>query len=240
MARLKKEYKLNINKNALLPFYKVIDSTIFDGKWNAEKAKGLNKTLFTLEDTLVFTQQDFAQSISNDGLRRISKPLRLVVDDEFNRYVEKTITDIEKSRLKEKYPEFRNLLQEYHDGILLFNLTDKMVWSKAVKDTAGLEKFYEEHKNDYMWSDRVEITLYTFNNEKWASKIKKLAAKTGKKNLDVQASLDKFLKKVKDTTLTITVEKNKFSKGENSTVDLIEWTSGVKEPVKRDDKFVIV
>jgi len=241
MARLKKEYKLKINEESIKPFYKVIDSTIFTGEWDATKAKGLNKTMFTLEDTLIFTQQDFAQSISNDGLRRIKRPLQLVVDDEFNRYVEKIITDIEKSRLEEKYADFKNLLQEYHDGILLFNLTDEMVWSKAVKDTAGLEKFYEKNKNNYMWGDRVEATLYTFNNQKWEPQIKKLAIKTGKKNLDVQSSLDKFLKKAKakDSTLTVTVEKNKFSKGENDIVDLIKWTPGIKEPVKRDDKIVI-
>ncbi len=241
MARLKKEYKLKINEESIKPFYKVIDSTIFIGEWDAVKAKGLNKTMFTLEDTLIFTQQDFAQSISNDGLRRIKRPLQLVVDDEFNRYVEKIITDIEKSRLEEKYADFKNLLQEYHDGILLFNLTDEMVWSKAVKDTAGLEKFYEKNKNNYMWGDRVEVTLYTFNNQRWEPQIKKLAIKTGKKNLDVQSSLDKFLKKAKakDSTLTVTVEKNKFSKGENDIVDLIKWTPGIKEPVKRDDKIVI-
>ena len=68
-------------------------------------------------------------------------------------------------------------VKEYHDGILLFNLTDKMVWSKAVEDTVGLEKFYTDHKEDYMWGDRVEATMYEFSNADFAKAIAKMAKK---------------------------------------------------------------
>ncbi len=54
----------------------------------------------------------------------------------------------EDKKLETKYPAFAQLMQEYHDGILLFDLTDKMVWSKAIKDTAGLKEFYEKIKTN--------------------------------------------------------------------------------------------
>ena len=56
--------------------------------------------------------------------------------------------------LEEKYPEFRNLVQEYHDGILLFEVSLKEVWDKAAKDTAGLEAYFKANKAKYTWEQK--------------------------------------------------------------------------------------
>jgi len=63
--------------------------------------------------------------------------------------------------LEEKHPDFKYLMKEYHDGILLFELTDQQVWSKAVKDTVGLQAFYDKNKNNYMWDERLDASVYT-------------------------------------------------------------------------------
>src|SRR5690606_24078281 len=57
----------------------------------------------------------------------------------FNNWVETEITALENSKLEEKYPDFRYLIQEYHDGILLFNISEEKIWNFASVDTLGLE-----------------------------------------------------------------------------------------------------
>ena len=55
------------------------------------------------------------------------------------------------SHLEDKYPDLKNLVQEYHDGILLFDISLQEVWDKASQDTEGLEAFFKAHKKDYQW-----------------------------------------------------------------------------------------
>ncbi len=240
--RLKKEYNLIINKDALKPFYVLVDSSIYKGQWDGRKADGLKDVLFTLGDTNKFTQHDFAEFLNQDGFRRVNKPIRIIVEEELERYVDATLRSFETAQLPNKYPEFKHLLQEYHDGILLFNLTDKMVWSKAVEDTSGLQKFYDINKQNYMWGDRVEATIYTYNKKELEKNIIKLAKKTAKKDLNLIASKTSFLKKTaaKDSTVTLTVVKNKFSKGENDLIDLMEWTPGLINVSENNGKFSLV
>lgn len=227
ISQLKKEYNFSQNTKALEPFYSIVDSTILTGSWNIENAKGLNEVLFLFNDSVSFTQADFANKLASN-MKRSKNHMVVIVDQEYKRFVEKAILDYERSILETKYPDFKHLLKEYHDGILLFNLSDEMVWSKAVKDTAGLRAFHEGRKNDYMWGDRVEATIYTFSNKLYADNVMSIAAKVGKKNGDYNKALSKLTKKAlaKDSTFTISASKAKFSKGDNELVDSLGWETG--------------
>lgn len=55
------------------------------------------------------------------------------------------------AHLEEKYSDLKNLVQEYHDGILLFEVSLREVWDKAGKDTAGLTQYFAAHKDAYTW-----------------------------------------------------------------------------------------
>ncbi len=60
-------------------------------------------------------------------------------------------TEMMMAELPEKYADYRNILNEYRDGILLFEVSNRNVWDKALSDTEGLEKYFQAHKDEYKW-----------------------------------------------------------------------------------------
>lgn len=60
-------------------------------------------------------------------------------------------TEMMTAELPEKYEDYRNILNEYRDGILLFEVSNRNVWDKALADTEGLEKYFQDHKDEYKW-----------------------------------------------------------------------------------------
>lgn len=238
IKKLKKEYNFKQNTKNLQDFYKVVDDSIFDSKWDVEQAKDLNNILFTLSDLSV-SQQEFAKYLDKYQ-RKKRKPISIetYVNEVYNKFVKKTIIEYEDKHLEEKYPEFGFLMNEYHDGILLFELTDKIVWSKAIKDTAGLQEFYEKNKTNYMWNDRVDAIIYTCYNENVAELTRKLAEKRAAKGYSDEDILKTVQKKYPQDTVIF--ETGKFLKGDNNIIDSIKWETGFSENIKKGDKIIFV
>ena len=92
-------------------------------------------------------------------------------------FMESELLAYEDSQLENKYPEFRMLVNEYRDGILLFDLTDKRIWSRSMNDSLGLYNYYEAHKEEYKWSIRHDYTLYDCSSKKIAKKVRKSVLK---------------------------------------------------------------
>ena len=65
----------------------------------------------------------------------------------------KSVLDYENSRLEEKYPAFRLLMQEYKEGMLLFEISNREVWERAVADEAGQAAYFTSHKSDYNYKE---------------------------------------------------------------------------------------
>jgi peptidyl-prolyl cis-trans isomerase SurA len=84
----------------------------------------------------------------------------------YTAFVEKSLTDFEENNLATENPEFRNLLKEYRDGIILFELTDKSVWTKASTDSAGLAEYFAGNKAKYQWGPSFEGRILRCGNEK--------------------------------------------------------------------------
>lgn len=212
--KLKVEYNFKENIPAKEAFLKTLDSTVVNGDYNDSLAINMNKTLFSLNDTN-YTQSGFAAFIASHQTKRTSGDAYSVGSTLYASYVDESCLNYEESRLELKYPDFKNLMQEYRDGILLFDLTDKKVWSRAVKDSAGLENYYTTNKNNYMWAERLSATIYTAANEKVATDCRKMLKK---KNTTATAILDELNK---ESQLNLSIKDGLFLMGDNDIIDTL-------------------
>lgn len=231
--KLKKNYNFIENTKAVEMFFAGNDSAIFKAMFKKENVKNPNDVLFTINGkkylgsdlgTYVIINQ---HSVNKESLTKTRKNL-------YDDFVSKSLIDYEETKLDEKYPEFKALMEEYRDGILLFELTDQKVWSAAVKDSAGLENFFKVNQAKYTWPDRLDATIYTCSNEATAQSVRSLL-----KNKKI--SQDSLLRRVnKENPLNLTIKSDKFEKSENAIIDGIKWKKGLSENIPVNNTVVFV
>lgn len=223
--RIKQEYKFSESPKNLAAINKIVTDTIFAAGWKVPANVKLNKTLFTI-GRRSYSQLDFANNLEKNQRRQSKQNIEAYVQDKLNAYINTSLIEYEDSMLESKYPDFKALVKEYRDGILLFELTDQKVWSKAVKDTAGLEAFYEQNKYNYMWGERLDATIYSLDtiNQELSTRLRK-AIKKGITDTEI---LEQFNT---DSTTLLTIERHKFSSGDNAMIDSIEWQTGLSPEI---------
>jgi len=230
--KIKKEYTFTEFPDAKPDFYKVVTDSIFTGRWDINEAKDLNKPLFKLGN-MMFKQQDFAKYLASKQKKSDKEKITAYVDKAYKDYVNESLTKWENAHLEQKYPDFKNLMTEYRDGILLFDLTDQKVWSRAVKDTVGLQQFYESNKKNYVWGNRVDASVFTLKDPKQSQKLRNFI-KSGLAD-------DAILKELNvDNHKILVVESGKFSRKDNKFIDMVPWNVGIASDIPSDSAVVVV
>lgn len=209
-----KEYAANIKEVSAL-----LDSNFLKGTWVYDDAKANNKPVVSFNKQ-EYTESELGRYLQMNQEAQPNGSIQMTFNKMFRRFSDDKALEYEESQLEVKYEDFRNLMQEYHDGILLFDLTDKMVWTKAVSDTAGLEKFHEANRNKYMWKERVKVLTYSALDEKAKKEAMKMAT-AGKSADEIKTKLNK---KVGGT---IVVTEQKAERGENPAMDKLWDKKGV-------------
>ena len=232
LAKVKAEYGFGEDLVAARELATLVTDSIFNASWKASEASTLVKPVVTI-GTRTCTQTDFAGFLAKSQRKGPKKDIPAYVYNQYLEFTDDNILKYADSQLENKYPDFRSLMNEYHDGILLFDLTDKKVWTKAVKDTLGLQAFHEKNKGNYMWEDRVEASIFTIEDMSIARKL----LKSIKKGLPNEVILSNFNK---DTIRKVSVEHKKYIRGENAILDSVDWKPATIGPFNRNGKNLIV
>lgn len=186
--KLRKKYVVKRNDKTYAAILKSISPAIYEGTWTASD-KVSNENLFSIGSNNV-TADKFTSYIQNQQKAGLTiKPINKQVDALYETFVNEQLNAYYDANLEKEFPEFAAVMDEYRDGLLLFNLMEKEIWEKAKTDTIGLQKFYKDNSAKYQWTDRVDAIILSSTNQAVISKAEKLLKKN-KSADDIRASLN--------------------------------------------------
>ncbi len=223
LKQVKKEYKFKQNDKNLEAFIATVDSSILRKAYEPSDKADMDAALFSLEGKPTKVSEFVDYIKKNMTTQKFVSPATYAYQL-YENFSNGIVLDYADAHLEEKYPEFKALVQEYKDGIMLFDLMDREVWDKAVKDTLGLEEFHQHNASKYMWEDRAYATIITIARPESLPKVKAL--------LDGGIELDSLRNTVhRDSIAGVFVRKGYYQKGDNNFVDQTEWKVGVRNEI---------
>ncbi len=200
--------------------------TLEDIKWNEND----NRDLFYIS-SLSFNQKQFKYFILD------YQESGLDFESLYNMFVDYSCLEFEENQLEDKFPEYKSLLNEFRDGILLFDLTSKKVWKKAMNDTIGLQEYFDNNQHNYLWQKRAEVNIYTCADPFVAFNLKKLIWQKNKGIISIEDIKSRLNK---ESASNLSVVSGVFSKGQNNFLDKVDWNKGVTELRNIGDITVVV
>ncbi|MBN8652399.1 MAG: peptidylprolyl isomerase [Cytophagales bacterium] len=192
------------------------DSSLTKANWTYKPEGALGaQQLFSVSNNPYTVNQFVSFVQKNQKATRLAP--RAYAQQLYDEWTEEKIQTAEEEKLKQENPDFKNLLTEYYEGILLFEIMEKEVWNKASEDTVGQKKFYETNTNKYQAGDRVEARYFATNDKKIISET---LAKINKGDTLSAADLRKF-KSVQNFRT--------YEKKDSKVIDQVTWVSGLHE-----------
>jgi peptidyl-prolyl cis-trans isomerase SurA len=224
VERMKKENGFSLNQKVLNAFNAMVkDSVSLRPEWASKPTlpRG-ERTIFTYSGETA-SEGDYAYYVENNLPRK-----KYSIDYSLSQLIKEfeivCIRRYEMSRIDEYDPEFKALMDEYRDGVYLFDITNRNVWERSSNDSVGLRKYFEAHRDNYKTSSMIKAMLFTYDVRK---------VKTAELEKALQKCIDKKMKFAeikkeisKKYGNSVRCEENIYAKGDNVFIDNANRSNG--------------
>ena len=235
IADMKTKYSFRLNPSFEPFLTKALadNGNNYDSTFVAQTLKTSNMPLFTYGDKQTTLVSALAPMLNSKA--------RFVSADDAKRYVmsgvdalaDKVLSDYHSHELVKSNPEYRNLINEYRDGMMLFEISNRRVWKAANKDTIGLEQYFAANRSKYNWDEpRFKGIILSAKNDSLLDLIKADVMKFGRDTL-TDALHHKYGGDIR-------MERMVVKKGENVLADYLAFNEGDKPDRKGFNSFMIL
>ncbi|WP_309609796.1 peptidylprolyl isomerase [Flavobacterium sp.] len=231
--KLRKKYKFTRNDKTYNKIVSLVTDKFYTSEWSLPKdLKEYNETLLTIEDKKVNERLFLSELESQQKANLKIKPVAKLVDFVYQNFVDTQLTEYYNDNLEKEFPEFANVIEEYRDGLLLFDLMEKEIWDKAKQDTLGLKNYFNANKEKYQWKNRVEVLT--------ASSTKQDMVKQARKLLKSDKSAD-AIKETLNTKEVVNVmtKQETLEEGATGFTKNVKMKVGVSDVYKEGDFYFV-
>lgn len=162
MKELRNKAQLKERRELVSKIAEQVGDNFYSSRWKASTIEN-NATLLEMDGNK-YSVKDFAKYMESKRILRANQNREnkvQAVTALYDSYVNDLLLGYAEKMLTAEYEDFKSLMREYNEGILLFEITKLNVWDKASADTTGLEEFFKNHRDDYRWKDRAKVVTIT-------------------------------------------------------------------------------
>jgi len=231
--KLRKKYPVKRDNKLYAAAVKTVNDAIYDGKWELPaNTKPYDGKLFSINEKTV-TGTDFLNYVKthqNGG--KALKPVNKLTDKLYESFVDDQLNSYYDSHLEKEFPDFAAIMDEYRDGLLLFDLMEKEIWEKSKTDTVGLQNFYNTQKMNYMWKNRADAIIASSTSMDVIKKAQKML----KQNNTVDQIKEKLNTKDKVSVMT---NVGVFEEGNEVLPKSTKFETGVSDVIKEGEYYFV-
>jgi len=232
--RLEKKYKPVVDYKLLEKATKLVSEDYESEKFEIPEDIDLfNKSAMIIQKKHISGVEflNYIQSQQN-AMRKI-RPLEKLRQELTDNFVSSNLNAYYDENLENEFPEFGYVMNEYKEGLLLFDLMEKEIWQRAQNDSLGLEAFYNLNKDNYKWNQRLDGVV--------ASSVNRDFVEQTKKYFEQGESID-FIKKElnRDAVVNIMLDEGLFEEKSNALPKAYKLTKGVSDIYKEGDYYYVI
>ena len=161
-----KKYGFKEGESYISYFNNFVNDSILSRKWTYSSIPLTeNQILFTIGDHDV-TYTDYAEYL-RDNQKTIKKYINKesLLTDMYVKFKNETLKNYFKERLEVENTEYATIINDYRNGLLVYDVMNKNIWQIAKTDSTGLKDYYETKKNNYKWKKRLDVDIYSSSDE---------------------------------------------------------------------------
>jgi len=232
-SKLRKEYPIKRDDKLYANIKKNAAAGLKMDTWKKPADKSYTKNIFSIKDKAIPATK-FVDFLDNQQKGFKNSPINenVIVDNAYEQFVDNELNQYYNDNLETKFPEFGYIMDEYRDGLLLFDLMEKEIWEKSKNDSIGLQKFYDVNKENYKWQNRIDAAILSSTKMEVISKAQKML----KDNKSVE-----FIKEKLNTAASVDIMQNQgLYEMQNSIVPKnVKFQVGVSDITKQGDYYFV-
>ena len=233
--KLRAKYTYTKDSKSVAAIKGVVNDEFYTQTWVVpEKSKELNAIVLTINKERKINSKVFLDFIASKQKSNIkTKPVTRLVDELFEKFVDEQLIAYYNDNLENEFSEFKNVMDEYRDGLLLFDLMEKEIWNRAKNDTLGLNDYFKNNIKNYQWKKRYSADILSSTDSKVVEKAQKFLKK-GKSLEYIKEQLNK------DGKINIMSKSGMYEEDYDVLPQFNNLSKGVTSIVSKDQYFFVV